>query len=334
VRTKEETDLAMRLAALASNLPQLFTLAEVSGLTGFGVSPIRDDGRVDGALGEANMYAAYIAFFLPIYIARAVTDRGFWRTTWIASAGMAAVVMLLTVSRGGFLGLFVGAIIAAYIFRRQLPVSRLLAIGTAGIVLCLLVMFAINSEFRSLVLDRLMSESGQADLGEATSGRTDFWIAAIKVMAAEPLTFLTGYGWRVYWSMPFQYSPHNTYLSYWFNLGLPGLICLIIPFVTAIKLATKTAKRLTSPDRFTYIAFVVSLLSVATAVFFIEMFAAWLYIWAYIGFVTRAGLLAVQTEVQNGGRPVLQQAPVQASDRYGWHAQPQSTNSPLRDRHG
>ena len=41
--------------------------------------------------------------------------------------------------------------------------------------------------------------------------------------SSHPITFITGFGWDVYWSFPFRFSPHNHYFALWFNLGLVGL---------------------------------------------------------------------------------------------------------------
>jgi O-antigen ligase len=321
IRNLSEADLAMRLVTLASSLPQILTLTEVAGITSLGVSPVRDDGRVDGALGEANMYAAYIAFFLPTYIVRAVDDRRVWRLAWLGSIVLAVVVMLLTVSRGGILGLMVGAVISAVMFRRQIPVGRILTIGAIGLSLAIVALFALNTGFRSLVMDRMLAESTQADIGIATSGRTDFWVDALKVMAAQPITFLTGYGWRVYWSLPFQYSPHNSYLNYWFNLGLPGLLLFSYPFVLMVRRAAQAARQASTQARNLMIGFVFGVVSMCVAVFFVELYYPWFYIWFYMGLVMRTTVL-----LQTGSQP----APLPArrsenprrsgSDRYGWRS--------------
>jgi hypothetical protein len=317
VRTPTETALAMRLISVASILPQLLTLSEVAGLTNLGVSPIRDDGRVDGALGEANMYAAYIAFFLPTYLARAISEKGLWRVVWIGGLLTAMTVMLMTVSRGGFIGLGVGSIIAAIIFRRQLPLAKLSMLAVGGVVLSVLILFAVSGEFRSLITDRLFAESGQADIGTATNGRADFWINALRMMATKPITFITGFGWRTYWSMPFTNSPHNSYLNYWFNLGLPGLLGLIYPFALVIKTAVRAAQRDSTNLRYLLIAFVFGMSSMCMAIFFVELYFPWFYIWAYIGVSMRAALLSMES-------PVVAAEPQRytrsQSDPYGWRA--------------
>ena len=61
-------------------------------------------------------------------------------------------------------------------------------------------------------------------MNEASSGRTEIWLNLLATMFASPITFITGFGWDVYWSMPFRFSPHNHYLALWFNLGLVGLV--------------------------------------------------------------------------------------------------------------
>lgn len=323
--TTTETAKAIQLVTLISILPQVLTILEVSGITSLGVSPVRDDGRVEGALGEANMYAAYIVFFLPTYIAHAVSSRGIWRMTWIGALLLGLIVLLMTVSRGGLVGLGVGAIVAGFMFRRQIPVAKLAGFAIAGMVLSVIVLFTVSSEFRSLITDRLFSESRQADIGSASSGRADFWLDALKMMTTKPITFITGFGWRAYWSMPFQYSPHNTYLNYWFNLGLPGLICLIYPFFLVIRTAARVSRRAATDLRYTLIAFVFGMIAMCVSIFFVELYSPWLYIWAYIGLVMRATLLSEPIQAATSMEPNPIKSGTMTS--YGWLAQTPGTRT-------
>ncbi len=98
-----------------------------------------------------------------------------------------------------------------------------------------------NSNFRSLIIDRLFSESKQADLYGASGGRSEGWTQALGYMVEKPITFITGFGWMAYWTFPFEISPHNTYLNYWFNLGLPGLLGMLFMLGTIIMTSYRTA---------------------------------------------------------------------------------------------
>ena len=79
------------------------------------------------------------------------------------------------------------------------------------------------SQYGGLLTERVFGQTSNIDATEASSGRTEIWLNLFATMVQQPITFITGYGWDVYWSFPFRFSPHNHYFSLWFNLGLVGL---------------------------------------------------------------------------------------------------------------
>jgi O-antigen ligase len=134
----------------------------------------------------------------------------------------------------------------------------------------------------------------------------------------------------VYWSMPFRFSPHNHYLSAWFNLGLVGLVCASYLIFSAIGRARRASLEARPPLRGQLIAFVVGGTAVAVAVFFVDLHTPWIYFWIYTGVVMRLVTCVQQMPVpapapvipeqiaRDGRRRPHPPKPALARDPYGW----------------
>ena len=295
-------------------------------LDGFGIVSlgfrIREDGRTAGAVGESNQYAAFIVLFLPATIAAAVSSRGFQRLFWLCSAMVAAMTLMMTASRGGFVGLAMACAVGAFLYRHLISYSRIA--GWVFAALILLVLVVTFSSYGNLLAERMLG-AGSADVGTVSSGRSDIWATALAAMVAHPITFITGFGWEVYSSMPFQFATHNHYLQLWFNLGLVGLIGGSYLLFSSIARARRASLQAAPPYRGQLIAFVLGGVGVATAVFFVNLHQPWYYFWMYAGVVMRLVLLVQRKPAKV---PVTSAAdaplrlPTTRRDPYGW-AQPQ-----------
>lgn len=315
---------ALLLAALFANA---MTVADVSGYVDLGFEE-RESGRAEGALGEANQYAAFIILFLPAMIAALVMARGVWRIFWVGAVLVSGVALIMTVSRGAFVGLLVAAISGAWLYRHRLSAGKLMAWLVAAVIVVGLSLGLSESEYTALVEERLFTQTGAIDLSDASSGRVDIWTAALARMIENPLTFITGFGWDVYWTMPFRYSPHNHYLSLWFNLGLPGLLSGIGVLASAVWLGKRASENADPELRSRLIAFVIGVIGVCTAIFFVDLHRPWYYFWAYAGVAMRLAVnVASEVRAQADDAPAA--SPVSARelqaakpDPYGWVGRP------------
>lgn len=325
LRTEAETVRALKSVLLVVSFANLLTLLDSSGITHMGVTEVRDDGRVQGALGESNQYASFLCLAIPLLAAQAYSSQRYMRLIWTACTAVAALCMMVTVSRGGFLGLIVGFVAGCWLFRRQINVGRLITVTLITLAVLVVLLFVISKDFRILVMERIVRSEMKGDPGGVTSGRTDTWSFAIETMLGQPITLLTGFGWNAYFAMAFTGSPHNTYLNYWFNLGVPGVACLLVMYCTLIGKATSLARALRDPLRYTFMGFAVGTISLCVAIFFVELYQPWIYIWAIFGIVMRLAMLQRDTARQ---APVAEEEiPAVAADRtrsnpYGWTARP------------
>ena len=79
------------------------------------------------------------------------------------------------------------------------------------------------SQYGGLLAERMFGQTGQHRCHRGVLGpQRDLGQPVRRPCSQQPITFITGFGWDVYWSLPFQFSPHNHYFSLWFNLGLVG----------------------------------------------------------------------------------------------------------------
>jgi O-antigen ligase len=217
------------------------------------------------------------------------------------------VVLLMTVSRGAFVGLFVGGLWGMWLCRRDIPLQRFVMFGFVamiGVVLAVVVAGLIDPAIGGTIVDRLTGQSTSIDAGEMSSGRTAIWAGALKRMLQTPGTFLWGFGWDVYSTMPFRYAPHNIYLSLWFELGLPGVLTFIFIQGRTTLAAFRAIEYAKEPEiRAQLIAFVFGFLMLAVAMFFADLITPWPYIWMYVGVILKM-IVLMQEETVDEFQPL------------------------------
>jgi hypothetical protein len=305
----------------------------VSGLDAVGIMPLDtiNDGetldRVQGVIGEHNQYGAYLAFFLPLLIAAVVTSRGMLRLFWLGGALVTFVVLMMTVSRGAFVALVGALLIGGFMFRQYLLNPKMIgwiaggaALAVAGVAVVLLA-----TPFGGELINRLFGESTSVDMWQVSSGRTELWKDAVDRMMREPVTLLTGFGWATYFVLPsaLPLAPHNTYLWYWFEIGLVGVGALTALLLLLIVKSAKAAQRSEAQpaDRAYFIAFCIGTIALSIAIFFVEIYNPWPYFWAVAGVVMRMVVLSrAEQEVPVRKARIKVEEPAQ--DRFGWSAAP------------
>jgi O-antigen ligase len=314
-QTSEDAIKVIKGLLLGALFANALTILDAAGIINLGFK-IREDGRTTGAIGESNQYAAFIILFLPATIAAAVAAHGVRRLFWFGATLVGAMALVMTASRGGFVGLAMSCAVGAYLYRRFISFGRIS--GWVFGALILLVLVVTFSPYGNLLAERMIGTSGSIDPNTASSGRSEIWADALAVMFAHPASFVTGFGWDVYWSMPFQYSPHNHYLALWFNLGLPGLFLGTYLLFSVIARARRASAVASAPIRGQLIAFVLGATGVCTAVFFVDLHNPWFYFWMYAGLVMRL-VWCVERQPENA--PALAAPaypPTLRRDPFGW----------------
>ncbi len=279
----------------------------------------RRDGRMTGVMGESNQDAAFADLFLPAFAAAMLAYTGVWRLAAVVGVFISLAMLVMTASRGGYVGLIAASIWGVYAFRRYFPLRKILAIATGAFVTVLIVVAVMSIEYGDLLYKRVIVDSSGGDIVTSSSGRAEIWSVAIATMLERPLSLITGFGWYTYWAMPFRLDPHNHYLSLWFNVGLVGLICGVALLVLVVKQAMAALPAARVQYRAALIGFSIGVVAISVATFFVDLYTPWLWFWAYAGLVMRIAVNARSSPVWSQ-TPSLQETtkPVLQRDPFGW----------------
>jgi O-antigen ligase len=298
VESESDFFVLTKTLALAISVANILTLADLAGVVHLGItvgSQGVEEGRVFGVFGHANDTAALIVALLPMMTAVATSSRGAAKVLWYAGALASIVVLMLTVSRGAYVGIAIGYGWGLWLCRRYLPTSRVVAwilIGLSSLVLAVGLAAVLMSDFLQTLAERLFNQTMAVSVATASSGRTSLWLASVELMMSHPITLLTGFGWRAHQLM-FALVTHNYYLDQWFDLGLVGLFALLTILYQTVRTALRALAVAEAHLRPYMIALVFGTLGLAVAIFFVNLERPWDYIWMYVGLTLRAAVDAV-----------------------------------------
>jgi O-antigen ligase len=220
----------------------------VSGYTVFGRAVwnfIYSNSNDLGALTllQLSLVAAFVA----------AEPRGWWRRAAQSGFVVLPVIILLTQSRGAFLGLIVFAIAAGAVQRR-----RLRLIGYAFLLAVMAGLIVPAAAWDRLGMVRTIGSGGTEVLEElddqgSADQRYQIWQTAFRIIQDQPLQ---GVGWRAYRHANQLYSPdlgardaHSTFLTLAAEMGIPGLMIfgLIIALVVIRAERVRRRARLVAP---------------------------------------------------------------------------------------
>lgn len=217
---------------------------------------VLNKGRVFSTLGQANALAAYLVLVLPLGIALAVVSGKVGRTLAILAAVAISIVLALTLSRGGYLGVGVALVVfAACVVRRSSLTRRRVAIagGLAVGVLVLVVFVPPVTRSAERVVDRVLQT---ADVSEGSAAsHLDMWTVGVRMAVDHPLL---GIGLEIYPRLFPRYrddvlsparaavmarfrpeSPHSVPIAIAVGAGIPALL----GYLAIVGLAVRTGWR-------------------------------------------------------------------------------------------
>jgi O-antigen ligase len=237
--------VASGIAVVGYGLVQLTLLGGLPGkVTGPGNGPPRFG---DDLLGANNMAAALL---LPLAIAanRALSESG--RSRWFHGGAVLLVLfgVLMTGSRGGLLSSVV--VLAVVLWLSIAPRMLKVVTGIGGVMILVL----------ALVFQPGGFGARQVDNGANSSGRTDIW--AVGANACREYC-LFGAGWGAFPEVYAEqltstpqariqergstFEPHNIFLLALIELGLPGLVLLIVGLAVSLASALRLPAALRAP---------------------------------------------------------------------------------------
>jgi hypothetical protein len=320
LRTLEDAKWLIGVVLLAIAGANLATLGDSVGLLHLGMKVGErgpEAGRIFGAFGHANDTGTLIVTVLPAMIAMMVTSQRH-RLLWGSAMLISALVLILTVSRGAFVGLFLGTVWAAFMLRRYVPVQKFVvwgALAIVGVIFVGLIAGLVDAQIGNTIAERLFGQSKSIDMSEASSGRTQIWAELLERMTRTPISMLTGFGWDVYYVMPFRYAPHNHYLGTYFDLGIPGVSLFLLLMWRIVRTARSVVSVADDETRPHLLAFIFGMFALLISIVFADLFDPWSYIWLYVGAMMRIAVL-VRERAENRVPSVLE-APLKVAQVHG-----------------
>jgi O-antigen ligase len=168
---------------------------------------------------NANFAAQMIVPALAVALGLALQAERRWRVAALAAAAVLLLGLVVSYSRGGFLGL-AGALVVVW----WLGIRRKLPFALGGVAAAALALLAIPR-----MLDRLRHELDPHDPNNTVLSRLPIWRAAVRMIHDHPLT---GVGLNSFAQQLRSYAPdvqeshthpHNVLLNFWVVLGVLGL---------------------------------------------------------------------------------------------------------------
>lgn len=190
-------------------------------------------GRAISTLENPNMLAEYLILLLPLAAAQWILHSGVRRrTAAFLSCGIIGLCVVLTWSRGAWLGLIFGAFVFLLIWSRRS--IYLIVAGVASVpFLPLFLPDSIIQRFTSIGNLGDSSTSYRVNIWRgAVHMLKDYWISGVGVGEAAWGTVYPRYSLAAIETAP---HAHNLYLQTWVQLGIVGLILLLAFFVLLLQ---------------------------------------------------------------------------------------------------
>lgn len=278
-----------------------FGLAQITllgGLPGRRTGPGDGPPRFGDDLLGANNEAAALLLPLAIAASRTLTESGRSRMAHGAATLLIVLGILMTGSRGGLLGATVVFVIVLWFG----VAPRVLKVAIAVTVTLLLSV--------ALVLQPFGVGRRQVENSTNSSGRTDIWLVGAQ---ACPLYCLGGAGWGAFPTVYQQelsstpearvqprgatFEPHSIILLAVIELGLPGLVLLVLGLAVGVVSAWRLPVGMRAPP-------LAALLSTVVSSFFLSNMN-FKFFWAVISYVAIAETVAAAAAPREARQPAV-----------------------------
>lgn len=187
----------------------------------------RIGGVIRGLFGNSNDLALHLVTMVPLAIGFAfATKKTLRRVLYIAFAVIFVAAIVVTFSRGGFLGLFVAALVLVRKIGRK---NKFLSTGALVVALLAVLAFAPGG-----YMGRLSTIfSSASDATGSSSQRTEILKRSIWVTLRYPLTGV-GVG-NFHYKSVHELVTHNAYTQVSSEMGIPALVIYIMLMVYPVR---------------------------------------------------------------------------------------------------
>lgn len=304
IRKLEDAILLAKSMAVLVLVSNIVTVIDVYDIPDLGIVKQMDEtqseanrGRLMGPIGEPNQYASFLSLFFPAYVALALSStRGILaRYTYVSASVATLIALLLTGSRGGIFGLVAGGAWGYWLLRTKVRLKSTFKVIAISVPIVGVAILLVAMKYGTLLMGRIEATSNADTTTAASAGRTLIWQMGLNVMADHPSSFFTGMGWHTF--APYVgVVPHNTYLWYFFNLGIIGLLLYVTILGNVLKLTRDAVRGEAADSDMLLIGFIFGFAGLLISIVFVDLFAPWYFIWAYVGIIAR---IAVEMNWEN-----------------------------------
>ena len=237
--------------------------------------------RPNGPFGEPNQSGAVFAFFIPVMLSQVFTDKTIPKKLYyFAGVTIVMIALLATSSRGGLLAAFFGTGFLFWLLRKQIPARHFVIIALILPFICILAWLILPSEYKALMIERFgFVGEKQINYYDASAGRTYVWGLGIKSWLKSPVI---GFGWGSFRFLA-RHSSHNSYLEILVGVGLVGLSLYLSILVGYIRRVVRSLKKQSKDERVKLCGFLAGFSGLMVAIFFVNLYKPWLFIWAFLG---------------------------------------------------
>ena len=275
-------------------------------------------GRSAG-FSEVNQYAAFLVLFIPLYLSSVL-----FQEKWSKKAKafsflfFAFIALALTVSKGGFISLFISlGYFFKVAFRKKLIRKRrvfllvpfLLTLATVSYIF-------LPSQTKEIAAERIALQeredlnpwerawlSEQSWAWKFTSGRTEIWMYSIKLFIQKPIF---GYG-NDACSIQLGLSPHSEPFKWLLNHGIIGFLLIAMVYIQIFRHVTYNLKTSTNPQSIIlYIGYIAGFIGYVVAMFGVNLEEPRLIFWIYTAIIYKYTQLDAIREEQDNLAPSFQ----------------------------
>jgi O-antigen ligase len=191
-----------------------------------GVVGLRISGAVGGFFGNPNDLATSLDLLLPLAVALALTSRGLKRVFYFACGVVLTAGVIVTFSRGGFLGLIAMSGVLLWKAGRQ---NRLVTVLAFALMFGVFVV-AMPSGYGGRITS--MFNIGEDPTG-SSQARRELLDRAVNVAIHHPIIGIGMGNFHIY-SIHEQVA-HNSYLEIAAELGLAGLVAYLVLILSPLR---------------------------------------------------------------------------------------------------
>jgi O-antigen ligase len=205
----------------------------------YAVSETSDAGlRASGTIGHSNSQARYFEFLVPFAFILLLRSTTFWGTIFnVTTVILGLLGLILTFSRGGFIGMTIGIVIVFFlaVYFKLISAKKTLALLAAGLII-----FSATAPF---AIKHIMTRP------EATKSRIYLTKVGLNMVTDQPIL---GTGLNNHMIAKSDYDPqdfgifyhpvHNFYLVIASEVGIPGLVFYLGFLILTCTLALRAAR--------------------------------------------------------------------------------------------